>query len=312
MKGSRRSILLLATCLLAVLGVAVALAGPDSRGPVKNWRAEFAAFLERPAETQERIRRLDRELQEADPESQVVLYRVMQRYVDWLERLPPEQRREIEQANSTQEKLRHIRAIREEQWMATLPKADRDHINGSKTPDERRKRIAAAREAEYSRQMDWLFTQAGVGQASEKLGEEIRKLRLALDQNKQSPLTSEELQQLRALQGTGPAYLRLMVELGKKHDVPVSPAFRRMWAEQEANPPVNKQKLLHFFTTRLSESERKLFDARFRDPEQQEQARKDLEKRYWQDNPEELARVRESARKKRDKPRPMKPVTGEP
>ncbi len=296
---------LLAACVLVPFCLAAGT-GRGNRAPAKNWRSEFVAFLALPAEKQERIRRLDRELQEQDPEHQVVLYRVMQRYFDWLERLPPEQRERIEQAKSSEEKLRHIREIREEQWIGTLPKADRDHIKAAKNDDDRRKRIAATREKEYGREMDWLFAQARVGEMSDTHLEEIRKLRVALEQNKKNPLSTEEREQLRSFQGKGPAYLRLLIDLSQKHDVPVPVAFRRMWAEQEASPPVTRAKLLQFFTTRLSDSERRVFDARFRDPEQQDEARKELEKRYWQDNPDELARVRD-LRKKRDKPRAMKP-----
>jgi hypothetical protein len=297
MKGGGRSILLLALCVTA------ALAGPDASA-AKNWRQEYAAFLALPAEIRERVRRLDRDLQEEDPEYQVALHRVMQRYLDWLERLSPEERKLIEQAKSTEEKLQRIREVREKQWVRTLPKADRDQIESTTGPDERKKRIAAAREREYNREVDWLFGQARVGEAPEQLREEISKLVMQL---RQKQLNAQETQQLRELQGKGPAYLKLLVDLCKKHDVPISGTFRRLWAEQEANPPVGRQKLLHFFLTKLSDSERKLFDARFRDPEQQEQARQELEKRYWQEHPDELARVREFAKRKKEKPRPGKP-----
>lgn len=297
MRNRFRFLLLAGACIFLSQGGMAAPAGQP------NWRQEFAAFLSLPSEKQERVRKLDRKLQDEDPENQVVLYRVMQRYADWLERLPIEKRKAIEGAKSNEEKLRLIREIREEQWIATLPKTDRDHIQAAPSAEEKRKRVAAVRKRAYDREVEWLFAQARVGEPPGALVEEIGRLRQQLNKK---DLSAKDAQQLRELQGKGPAYLKLLVDLCQKYDVPVSEVFRKLWAEQEANPPVNRQKLLQFFMSRLSESERRFFDERFRDPEQQEQARQELEKRYWQEHPEELQRVRELVKRK-NKPRPGKP-----
>src|SRR5262245_59157989 len=109
MSGPWRVLIL---ALVVVAGVPLA-ALPDAPGddpPVQRdlqaeWRKKVArnprllrdarAFLALPREQQERLRKLDRDLRLEDSSTQAHLGKVLERYADWLDRLPENERLQV-------------------------------------------------------------------------------------------------------------------------------------------------------------------------------------------------------------------------
>src|SRR5258708_999456 len=120
--------------VLLVLPVAVALASSEPAGDdldrnarlVEKYRRDYPAYYESlrrdlrafhrlPAEKQERLRQLDRALHEQDSATQKQLWAVLDRFSAWLDRLPEENRRRVEEAPTREERLRVIKELREQE-----------------------------------------------------------------------------------------------------------------------------------------------------------------------------------------------------
>src|SRR5437763_11012716 len=135
----RRLVLLL---IGAPLALAAAGAGPE--GPSADYEANLRflrelreedsvryrrldrnldRFLAMPAEQQERVRNLDRQLHEAEPETRDRLIRVMGEYAAWLSRLPAAGRQRVVAAANSEDRLQVVREIKEQQWVESQPPA---------------------------------------------------------------------------------------------------------------------------------------------------------------------------------------------
>ncbi len=332
----RCALLLFLSCLAALL-MANAPAAPqeptaDTPAPKRSWRREYAEFLKLPAEAQQRIRRLDRELHEEESETTVRYLRVMQRYSEWLDRLPPDQRDHVEAARSTTEKIKRIREIKEKQWIATLPKADRDRIEAARLLDEvrplavvpsgfaitiaapalRHKVIAGIREREQNRELEAQLTSSADRQENFRLAvnrwhQEVQR---RIRESRKNPDKEEDLAKLPESKTKGPAvHLKTLAELSAKYNQEVPPLLRpRLWLINQNLPVVPEGKLVQFLKTAVPEDKRADIEQRFKDPEKQEQAIADLIKLYWDYHPVELKRIREEDKRKKEKPRPVKPA----
>jgi hypothetical protein len=111
-------------------------------------------FLALPPERQERMRALDRAIREEDSATSVRLLRVMDRYADWLRRLPDVDRQRIEAAADSAERLRIIKDLREREWVERLPRTTREELE--KLPDDRRRtRIAELKKEQRAFRDSW-------------------------------------------------------------------------------------------------------------------------------------------------------------
>jgi hypothetical protein len=115
---------------------------------------DLDAFQSLPADQQERMRQLDKQLSAQNAATNKKLMKALERYVNWLEKLPPADRKFIEDASDSKERLRRIRQIREKQWVQTLPKSVREEIMQAKGP-ERQALIKKYRQEEKKRRQDW-------------------------------------------------------------------------------------------------------------------------------------------------------------
>jgi hypothetical protein len=111
-------------------------------------------FQSLPADQQERIRKLDKDLNAEDAATRKKLVRALERYVNWLDHLPPADRKYIENATDSKDRLRRIRQVREKQWVQTLPKAIREEINHAQGK-EREALIKKYRQEEKKRRQEW-------------------------------------------------------------------------------------------------------------------------------------------------------------
>src|SRR5207248_8639062 len=109
-------------------------------------RASFERFQALPAERREKIRQLDRQLQEEDSQTQARLMCALAAYTSWLMRLPESDRQHIQSAASAEERLKIVREIRQQQWLQTLPRAQQDEYKAA--PANQKAELAAKWRAE--------------------------------------------------------------------------------------------------------------------------------------------------------------------
>jgi hypothetical protein len=193
------------------------------RSDPEHWarlQQDLRAFAQLPAAQQERLRRLDRELYQLDPDQRKRLLRVLERYTLWLERLPAEDRAELEAARDTQERLARIRAIRQRQWLDRLPERTRAELERL-PPEERSKRLVALVQREKRLQREW--------SRPRKVGPDQRQLKPArmedfppevqtfVRDHLLPQLSGEEKKQLSQARGQWPELPRLLVQMTERH-----------------------------------------------------------------------------------------------
>lgn len=115
---------------------------------------DLEAFQSLPTAQQERMRQLDKELNAVDSATHKQLIRALERYVNWLDHLPPQDRKYIENAADSKDRLKRIREVRTKQWVQTLPKAIREEIMHA-SPKEREALIKKYRQEEKKRRQEW-------------------------------------------------------------------------------------------------------------------------------------------------------------
>jgi hypothetical protein len=138
---------------------------------------DLDAFQSLPVNQQERMREIDRQLNAQDSCTRQKLMRALERYSAWLDRLPPADRKYIENASNSKERLRRIREVRDKQWVQTLPKAVREEIMRAKGK-ERQELIQKYRQEEKKRRQEWeAGTKRGNGppRAGKIVGEQEKK-----------------------------------------------------------------------------------------------------------------------------------------
>jgi hypothetical protein len=135
-----------------------------NRELLRKWKSEpgHYARLQRdlhdfwalPEAKRQRLRQLDRALHQLDAKTQKRLWKVAERYSAWLERLPEEQRRQIEETQDTRERVQLIRAFRERQWIERLPRKVREDLE-KLPPEERTAQVVRLREQERQQRILW-------------------------------------------------------------------------------------------------------------------------------------------------------------
>ena len=136
----------------------------NNRQLLQKWKAdsEHYARLERdlrdfwalPEAKRQRLRQLDQDFHRLDAKSQKRLWKIAEHYAAWLDRLPEDERRQIEESQDTKERLRLIGAIRERQWIERLPRKVQEELE--KLPaKERSARVTNLRKQERLQRLIW-------------------------------------------------------------------------------------------------------------------------------------------------------------
>jgi len=120
----------------------------------KRMLRDLAAFQSLSADQQERMPKLDKDLNAVDYATRKKLMRALERYVNWLDHLPPQDRKFIDNAPDSKVRLQRIRQIRIKQWVQTLPKAVREEIMHA-NPKDREALIKKYRQEEKKRRQEW-------------------------------------------------------------------------------------------------------------------------------------------------------------
>jgi hypothetical protein len=134
---------------------------PGERAPAeadkpagRSLDALVRAFKALPPERQAAVRQLDRQLSEQDPPTRDRLFRALEAYAVWLDRLADGERRAVLAAGTPGLRLEVVREVRERQWVAGLPESQRRQLDGQ-PPEERARLIARWKEGEADRRRAW-------------------------------------------------------------------------------------------------------------------------------------------------------------
>lgn len=184
-------------------------------------RQDLSAFLALSEERQDQLRQLDRELHDKTTKTSVRLHRVLERYADWLQRLPEADRQRIQAETDPKKRLQIIRELREREWLNRLPKAVRDDLDRLPS-DQRGVRIAELRKEERKRRGDWQaairnWAELAQGRPQTRLEDLAPDVRAFVNEFLLPVLTQEENKRLLLAQGKNPLFLKTLVELADKH-----------------------------------------------------------------------------------------------
>ncbi len=181
---------------------------------------DLRAFWALPDAKRQQLRQLDAAFQQLDARARKRLWRVADRYVDWLERLPEDERHRIEETENLSERLDLIRTIRERQWIESLPRKVRDELM-KVPPAERSRRVARLREEERLHRVAWRRPL----RAADRLRQPSRLAELPVEakefvEKQLLPhLTPDERKRFEAAQGHWPEFADTVKELARKHPV---------------------------------------------------------------------------------------------
>jgi hypothetical protein len=247
-------------------------ANPPSYARLRQGLADFLAL---PEATRERLRTLDHDLHQESPYTQARLFDVMERYADWLDRLPAADRDRVQQAPNRKQRLQVIREILDRQWMERLPQAVRERIARAPEP-QRQKLIRQERNKEAFRRGDWRNAMNHwddvLRRQPLKLSDLPPGLRAFVREVLLSRLNeADQLRLTRALDNRA-QFPRVLVELADKHPPALPgnqgptqadqlPGFLRTRVEQleRVKPPVRepRKRMLEALRKRLKEAEGK-------------------------------------------------------
>jgi hypothetical protein len=228
--------------VLVSLAAAAAARGPDgdemerNRRLLEKWKADpahydrlkrdLAAFQALPTERQEQIRLLDRQLHECDPDTQAQLWSVLERYTQWLDRLPEAERRLVLDAPRSDSRLSVIHGLKRQQWFDQLPRGVRQSLE-KMPPDQRTRRMAELRMQEGPQRDFWQRALQGKPDPMlrpERMADFPENVRLFIQQNLLPRMTQAEKKELQDAEGHFPALPQLIVRLADKYPVlPPSP-----------------------------------------------------------------------------------------
>jgi hypothetical protein len=202
-------------------------------------RHNLAVFLGLSPERQEAVRKLQRDLQDETTAHRQRLERVMDRYADWIERLPEADRQSVLSAPDRKSRLARIHEIRDQQWLKRLPKAQADKIAKAKEA-ERPELIKKMRQEELADRLDWLAVQrfwdlfvrnpAALPIRIEALSDEARE---TFEKTLRPLLSKEEEKLLKDAEGKWPRFPRTLADLAEQHPVsvqgPIGPTSVKEW-----------------------------------------------------------------------------------
>jgi hypothetical protein len=184
-------------------------------------RHNLEEFLQLPPARQEALRQLDRDLREEDSATSAKLLGVLDRYVDWLNQLPEEDRQAVLKANSDTERLQQIKQIRNREWILRQPKNVQEDLKRLQ-PVEQAARIAQLRkrEAEFRRQWELanLYSDQ-FGKFRNQPDKFNDDLRFFIKVSLEPMLSAEEKQQLAQVKDKWPQFEMKLVALVDKHPI---------------------------------------------------------------------------------------------
>jgi hypothetical protein len=181
---------------------------------------DLSDFWSMPDAKRRKIRELDAAFHELDTQTQKRLWKVADRYVEWLENLSEEERQRIEESNNSIERLGLIRSIRERQWIEGLPRNLREDLQ--KLPqEERANQVAQLREQERQQKIQWRkpIRIADRSRQPTRLADLPGAAKDFVEKHLLPHLNAEERRRYDAAQGHWPDFVDTIKELAKSHPV---------------------------------------------------------------------------------------------
>jgi hypothetical protein len=182
---------------------------------------DLEAFYALPPERQAQLREVDRLMHEADPSTQDRLWGVLERYAQWLERLPEGERRLVLEAPSREHRLVTIRGLKQQQWLDRLPATMRENLLKLK-PEQRGPVMQELKLQEKRFRVLWerpllgKVTPLPKPKQMSELPPEVK----AFIQDKLMPrLTDQEKKELAAAENRWPELPRLVAKLAERHPI---------------------------------------------------------------------------------------------
>ncbi len=114
-----------------------------------------ALYLQFPSGRQEQLRTLDAGIRQLPAPERTHLVRVLETYADWLDRLPPPDRKEVLSAANPDARVAAIARVKERLWKETLPTVVRDHLRSTSDTTERFGLLSQLRSTELARREEW-------------------------------------------------------------------------------------------------------------------------------------------------------------
>jgi hypothetical protein len=228
----------------------------DNRQLLEQWRKDpahaerlkrnLAYFQHLSPEAQDRLRKLDRDLGDEIPGMRARLKGVLERYNAWLDALPEDQRKSIEDAPDRKTRLERVRALRMQQWVKRLPKAHREQLAraGEK---ERPELVQKWSRDDLEQRLDWLAAQRNWEAAHRavrpptRINQLPKEVQVYYEKSLKPLLTREQEKQLAEADDKWPRFLRVLVELSDSHPLSVLGPIGPTKVEQL---PVNVHKVL--------------------------------------------------------------------
>jgi hypothetical protein len=181
---------------------------------------ELRAFLALSAKRQAQLRQIDHELHQLDAEARARLLNVLERYADWLERLPPQERTDIQKMPNPQERLHLVRYYKEQQWIARLPEADRKKLERARG-GKRKQLLETLKKKDRQRRREWAkaFKRWDVLLAAKpfKLENSPPELRTFVDEYLRPRLNDQEKQRLERVADKPILFPVVLITLADRH-----------------------------------------------------------------------------------------------
>jgi hypothetical protein len=208
----------------------------DDPAYFERLRRDLRAFSRLPAEKQERLRQLDRALREKDSVTQRRMWDVMDRFTAWLDRLPEESRRRVEEAPTRDERLRIIKELREQEFVRRLPRKVQDDLE-KMAPEKRAAEVARLRKEERLLRKAW----------NPRPTNPVRLDELTLDQQRyyekvlKPKLNQLEKAELERAEGQWPTFAKTLLDLVDRHQLTGPTRYDTLPAEARAVLPWNSK-----------------------------------------------------------------------
>jgi hypothetical protein len=202
----------------------------DNPAYYEQLRRDLRAFQSLPVEKRERLRQLDRALREQDSPTQKRLWAVLDRFIAWLDRLPEEDRRRVEEAPTREERMRVIKELREQEFVRRLPRRVRDEVE-QLSGEERANKIAALREEEREVRVAWnpKGRHADAGPNPDKpvhISDLSPQAQNYVTEVLMPMLSGSERVRLRDAKGQWPLFARTLLDLAEQHPIGLPPGLK--------------------------------------------------------------------------------------
>lgn len=224
---------------------------PDRYARLKR---DEKAFNELSPDRQHRLRKFDHDLHAEDAATQARLWAVLERYVAWLDKLPEDNRKWIEAAATTQERIDRVKYLRDQQWLARLPQKAQEELKA--LPEGKRpERMAQLRQQEREKRLDWFWASHARDLASLKRARPTRlaefppELRFYWAAALSKVVPDSEKKRLQQAEGSWPLYARTFAKILEETPAPELPGMLdgRAWPMQFKDLPEDWRKALFSF-----------------------------------------------------------------